>query len=129
MKNKNEIQNPLNSDGKLLKLNLADNSNEYLYKFKSVSPPKQIIYKSMYTSNFSIKESNKLPDNSKKNPANRNYKSGTIYFSQNNKIAKLINNASKATITPTKESILTTVKPPTLQHQSTIMITEIANDT
>ena len=104
MKNINENQNLFNSDGKLLKLNLDENSNDYLYKFKSESPSKKLTYKNMVTSNFSIKESNKLPNNSNKNLANRNYKSGTVYFSQNN-ITKLINNAIKQQEIRKNESI------------------------
>ena len=104
MKNINENQNLFNSDGKLLKLNLDENSNDYLSKFKSESPSKKLTYKNMVTSNFSIKESNKLPNNSNKNLANRNYKSGTVYFSQNN-ITKLINNAIKQQEIRKNESI------------------------
>lgn len=106
MTNINENQNPINSDSKILKLNLADNSNEYLYKFKSASPPKKSVYKSMMTSNFSIKElNNKVPNNSSNNFSKRNYKSGTIYFSQNNNISKLINNAIKQQEIRKNESI------------------------
>ena len=94
MKNINEIQNSLNSDVKLLKLNLDDNSNEFLNKYKSSSPHKKMINKSMITSNFSIKDSNsKLPEYFSKNSFNRNFKSGTIYFPQNNDIINLINNS------------------------------------
>ena len=97
MKNKNEKQNSVNNNkGKLLKLNSLDNSSEFLNKFKSISPSKKAIYKSIISSNLLKKNSNrKLSNNFNNNSTYLNHKSSGIYFSRNNNINKLINNTTR----------------------------------